>query len=291
MISLAKKKKVVKRSTSGKIIFAAVFIFFLVYAFLLIYPVVWGLISSLKTPDDYLDNRFGLPTEWVFRNYPDAIKLIEGEDMTFLQMAWNSVWFALGSAWINMEFTSAYAYVLNKFKFKGRNFLYGLCLFIISVPIGPSFVSTYRLYYSLHLDNSYLILLTATSVYGMNLMLFHSYYSNISNSYIEAGKIDGANFYQIYFKIMRKQASPLALTLGLMLFIAKWNDYMSPLLYLPEKPTLATGLYDYQVTAERYGQFPTLFAGLFMCLLPILIIFAIFSDKMMNNINVGGIKG
>lgn len=291
MISLAKKEKVVKRSTSGKIIFAAVFIFFLVYAFLLIYPVVWGFMSSLKTPDDYLDNRFGLPTEWVFRNYPDAIKLIEGEDMTFLQMAWNSVWFALGSAWINMEFTSAYAYVLNKFKFRGRNFLYGLCLFIISVPIGPSFVSTYRLYYSLHLDNSYLILLTATSVYGMNLMLFHSYYSNISNSYIEAGKIDGANFYQIYFKIMRKQASPLALTLGLMLFIAKWNDYMSPLLYLPEKPTLATGLYDYQVTAERYGQFPTLFAGLFMCLLPILIIFAIFSDRMMNNINVGGIKG
>lgn len=285
------KKSKAMRTTAEKILFGGVFAFFCVYAFMLIYPVVWGLLSSLKTIDDYFDNRFGLPSELVFSNYPNALETITNGDMSFLQMTWNSIWFSLGSAWINMEFISAYAYVLNKYKFKGRNLLYGLCLFMMSVPIGASFVSTYRLYHALHLDNSYLILLTATSVYGMNLMLFHSYYSNISNSYMEAAKIDGANFYQIYFKIMRKQAAPLALTLGLMLFIGKWNDYMSPLLYLPEMPTLATGLYRYQIIVERNGNFPVLFAGLFMCLFPILIIFIIFSDKMLTNINIGGLKG
>ena len=287
------KKTLAKRTKAEKILFAFVFVFFSVYALMLIYPVVWGFASSFKTIDDYFDNRFGLPVKWIFENYPKAIEIIEdkGTGMTFIQMAWNSIWFSVGSAWINMEFISAYAYVLNKYKFKGRNFLYGLCLFIMSVPIGASFVSTYRLYYALHLANSYLILLTSTSVYGMNLMLFHSYYSNISNSYMEAAKIDGANFYQIYFKVMRQQASPLALTLGLLLFINKWNDYMSPLLYLPEMPTLATGLYRYQTIVERNGNYPVLFAGLFMCLLPILIIFSIFSDKMMNNINIGGLKG
>ena len=92
----------------------------------------------------------------------------------------------------------------------------------------------------------------------------------------------------------QKKASkfePLALTLGLLLFINKWNDYMSPLLYLPKMPTLATGLYRYQIIVERNGNYPVLYAGLFMCLLPILIIFIIFSDKMMNNINIGGLKG
>ena len=287
------KKTLVKRTKAEKILFAFVFVFFSVYALMLIYPVVWGFASSFKTIDDYFDNRFGLPAKWIFENYPKAIEIIEdkGTGMTFIQMAWNSIWFSVGSAWINMEFISAYAYVLNKYKFKGRNFLYGLCLFIMSVPIGASFVSTYRLYYDLHLANSYLILVTSTSVYGMNLMLFHSYYSNISNSYMEAAKIDGANFYQIYFKIMRQQASPLALTLGLLLFINKWNDYMSPLLYMPEMPTLATGLFRYQTIVERNGNYPVLFAGLFMCLLPILIIFTIFSDKMMNSINIGGLKG
>ena len=285
------KKLKPKRSTAEKVLFALVFVFFCIYAFALIYPVMWGLGSSFKTVDDYFDNRFGFPTEWKFENYIKAIELIENGGMTFPQMAWNSIWFSLGSAWINMEFISAYAYVLNKYKFPGRNFLYGLCLFIMSVPIGASFVSTYRLYHDLQLTNSYLILLTATSVYGMNLMLFHSYYSNISNSYMEAAKIDGANFYQIYFQIMRKQAGPLALTLGLMLFIAKWNDYMSPLLYLDKMPTLATGLYRYQTIVERNGNYPVLFAGLFLCLLPILIIFIIFNEKMMNGINVGGLKG
>lgn len=285
------KKSKSMRTTPERILFGFVFAFFSLYAFMLIYPVVWGLLSSFKNINDYFDNSFGLPSEWVFANYPNALKTISDGGMSFPMMAWNSVWFSLGSAWINMEFISAYAYVLNKYKFKGRNLLYGLCLFMMSVPIGASFVSTYRLYYALHLDNSYLILLTATSVYGMNLMLFHSYYSNISNSYMEAAKIDGANFYQIYFKIMRKQAAPLALTLGLMLFIGKWNDYMSPLLYLPDMPTLATGLYRYQKIVEGNGNYPVLFAGLFMCLLPILLVFILFSDKMLTNINIGGLKG
>ena len=285
------KKKKSNRTNAERVLFAFVFVFFCIYAFMLIYPVVWGFMASFKTINDYFDNRFGLPTEWRVINYPNALEMISNGGMSFLGMAWNSVWFSLGSAWINMEFISAYAYVLNKYKFKGRNFLYGLCLFMMSVPIGASFVSTYRLYHALHLANSYLILLTSTSVYGMNLMLFHSYYSNISNSYMEAAKIDGANFYQIYFKIMRQQASPLALTLGLLLFINKWNDYMSPLLYLPKMPTLATGLFRYRDIAESKGSFPVFFAGLFMCLLPILIIFCIFSDKMMTSINIGGLKG
>lgn len=280
------------RTFSERIVFTAVFLFFVLHAFLLIYPVVWGFLSSVKDIDGYFDNRFGLPAfPWKLINYVDAVRQITDGGMSFINMFWNSIWFAAGSAYINMEFVSAYAYVLNKYKFRGRNLLYGLCLFIMSVPLGASFVSTYRIYYGLHLANSYAILFTATAVYGMNLMLFHSYYSNISNSYKEAAQIDGANFYQIYFKAMRPQAMPLALTLGIMQFIGHWNDYMSPLLYMPKMPTLATGLYSYQAIVERNGNYPVLFAGLFICLLPVLVIFFFFSDRMMANISVGGLKG
>lgn len=286
------KRTKISRGSSERVVFTIVFIFFAVHAFLLIYPIVWGLLSSLKDIDGYFDNRFGLPAfPWKFKNYPDAVKQITDGGLSFLGMTWNSLWFAAGSAIINMEFVSAYAYVLNKYKFRGRNFLYGLCLFIMAVPLGATFVSTYRIYYRLHLANSYAILFTATSVYGMNLMLFHSYYSNISNSYKEAAQIDGAGFYQTYFKIMRPQVLPLALTLGIMQFIARWNDYMSPLLYLPKMPTLATGLYRYQSRVEKNGNYPVLFAGLFISIIPILLVFLKFSDKMMANINAGGLKG
>ena len=134
-----------------------------------------------------------------------------------------------------MEFTAAFAYVLNKYTFRGRGFLYGIALFMVSVPIGASMVSTYRLIYALNLDNSMLILVTAANVYGMNLILTYAYWANISWTYAEAAQMDGAGFYYTYFKIMRPQVLPLMFTLGLLAFITKWNDYMSPLLYLPDR--------------------------------------------------------
>ena len=84
--SFEKNANGMKRTVPEKILFGAVFVFFLIYAFMLIYPVAWGFLSSFKSIDDYFDNRFGLPTQLIFNNYPQAIELIENGDMTFLQM-------------------------------------------------------------------------------------------------------------------------------------------------------------------------------------------------------------
>ena len=286
------RSKLNRKTGLEAVLFTIVFIIFFVYAFMLIYPFVWGIVSSLKSANEYYDVMFGLPSDWRFDNYARAIKEITDGGLSFPNMAWNSLWFAAGSAIINVEFISAYAYVLNKYKFKGRNFLYNLCILVMTVPLfGGTFVSNYRLIYGLGIANSYLILLTATGVYGMNLILMHTFYSNISRSYMEAAQIDGANFAQIYFKAMHPQARPMIITLALMIFIRKWNDYLDPLLFLPNMPTLATGLFRYQSIVERSGNYPVLFAGLMICTLPILILFAIFNEKLMGNISIGGLKG
>ena len=281
----------IKKRPGEIVLFAIVFLIFVIYAVMLFYPLIWGLLSSFKSVKDYNNSPFSFPSVWHFENYLEAIKTISDDGMSFTQMLWNSVWFAVGSAIIHMAFTSAYAYVLNKYNFRGRKFLYGLCLFMMAVPIGASFVSTYRLMHNLHLTNSYLILLTSINVYGMKLILCYSYYNNISNAYVEAAQIDGANFYTIYFKAMRPQATPILLTLMVLEFIEKWNDYMGPLLYLSKMPTLATGLYRYQSIVEWSGHYPVLFARIFICTLPLFIIFIFFSNKLMDNISVGGLKG
>ena len=281
----------IKKTPLETVLFAIVFTLFSIYSAALIYPYVWGINSSLKGASEYYENLFGLTQTWKFNNYVRAIREITDGGYSFLDMAYNSLWFAGGSAIISAEFISAYAYVLNKYRFKGRDFLYNLCVFILAFPIGATFTASYRLMYDLRLTNSYLILLTATSVYSMNLILMHSYYSNISRAYMEAAQIDGANFYQIYFKAMRPQAVPMILTLALTTFISKWNDYMSPLLYLPKMPTLSTGLFRYQAIVERSGNYPVLFAGLLICAIPIMLLFLAFNGKLMGNISVGGLKG
>ena len=125
----------------------------------------------------------------------------------------------------------------------------------------------------------------------MNYLIYYATFESLSWSYAEAALIDGANEFQVFFKAMLPQVKPIMVTLILMGFIAKWNDYMSPMLYLPEMPTLSLGLFRYRTIVERSGNYPILFAGLMLCMLPILIIFAIFQDAMMENMSIGGLKG
>ena len=281
----------IKRTKTEAILFTIVFIFFIFYSAILIYPLLWGATSSLKDINEYYDNLFGLPRVPQIGNYFRAFKEISDGGLSFSDMFWNSLWFGGGSAIIYVECLAAYAYVLNKYKFRGRNFLYNLCLFLLIVPFGATFVGKYRLIYRLGIANSYLILLSATGVYDMNLIIMHAFISNISRSYMEAAQIDGANFYQIYFKTMRPQIMPMMLTIGTSIFISKWNDYMSALLFLPKMPTLMTGLFRYQVIAERTGNYPVLFSGLAICAIPIFLLYGVFNKKLIGNISIGGLKG
>ena len=289
LFNQTKKRK--KKFSIDKLVLGFVFTFFLIYSIALIFPLVWGVISSFKGRLEYRREPFGLPEKWLFSNYSMALEKITDGGFTFLEMFWNSIWFCVGSCAISIFFTTIYSYVLNKYTFFGRNFLYNLCIFMIAVPISASFVSIYRLYYLTGMANSYKILFSATGVYGMGLIIQCSFWNNVSWSYAEAAQIDGANFYQIFFSAMMPQVKPIMLMQFLMSFVGKWNDYMSPLLYLPKMPTLAVGLFRYRTIVERSGNYPILFAGLVLCMIPGLVMYAIAQDYMMENMTIGGLKG
>lgn len=280
-----------KRSGLTLILFIIVFVIFVFYAFTIIYPIAWGLISSLKTPGDFYDNTFGLPAEYRWDNYLYAWTNLEYSNVTLAEMFWNSIWFSVGSIVINVFFTALVGYIVSKYQFRGRTLIYNVVVFSMIIPIYGSFPSVYKTYHMLGFVDSYLILLSATGVLGMNFILMVSYFKNISWTYAEAAMMDGAGHFTIFSKIMLPLVKPMLVSLFLVGFIGKWNDYMSALLYLPNKLTLAAGLYRYQEVALRMGQAPTLFAGLFIALLPILLVFFAFSNTMMNNMTFGGIKG
>ena len=124
-----KKPEKMRKITGDTFLFAFVFIFFAIYSFLLIYPMFWGLMSSFKERLEYRREPFALPAKLLWENYPKALQRITDGGFTFFGMFWNSLWFAGGSCLISLEFITAYAYVLNKYKFAGRNFLYNLCIF------------------------------------------------------------------------------------------------------------------------------------------------------------------
>lgn len=281
-----------KRTGGAKIVFAIAFLLFFAYAFSLILAFGWGFISSLKTIREYAKDPFGFPAELQFINYINAFRTLEFEGVTMPMMVWNSIWFSLGSVLLSLFFTALTAYVTSKYRFFGREFLYAFAVFMMIIPTYGTFVATYRLYHELQMVDSYTILLSATGGFtGMNYFLLYSYFKSISSSYSEAASLDGAGHYKIFFSIMMPMAKPMLISIFMLSFIGKWNDYMAPILYLPKKLTLASGLYKYQEIVMDSGDYPMLFAGLFISILPIFILFSVLHETMMTNMNIGGLKG
>lgn len=299
----AQSKLETRRNGGTFVLFLLVFLLFALYAFSIIYPIVWGFISSFQDQQSYYINIIDPPeTYWEayqFRgnftgeNYGVALqKLTSSSGVTFLQMFWNSTWFSVGSIAINLFFVSLTAYIISKYQFKGNKLIYTIAIVTMVVPIYGSLPACLRLYHQLGMYDSPWILLSAIGGFGTNFVLLVSYYRNISWTYAEAAMMDGASHAKIYFRVMMPLARPMLVSMFLLGFIGKWNDYMSCLLYLPTKyVTLAGGIYEYQTKVEQGGNYPVLFAGIFLSLIPIVILFAALSKTMMKNMTFGGIKG
>ena len=113
----------------------------------------------------------------------------------------------------------------------------------------------------------------------------------MSNAYIEAAEIDGASKWKIMFRIMLPQAAGTWGALFVMDFIGCWNDCTTSMVYFPDWPTLATGLFDYEQDMIRNVNMPVYFAGLMIAMVPVLVLFVIFQDTIMEKVNIGGVKG
>ena len=291
------------RSKGEKILFGIVFCLFALYAISLILPFVFLIINSLKSGMEYIThmtegNMVKLPAVWHFENYIKAFSDMSvinslGKEIHLPMMFFNSLWYCTLSTFSGVFASSLTAYVLSKYKFFGRGFFYGIAIFSMTIPIIGTTAAMYKLVYALHIYNTPVLpLLLNFAGFGFNFLILYGFFSNLSWSYAEAVFIDGGGHATAFFRVMLPQAMPCLLTLFIMAFITNWNDYTTLLLYLPDYPTLASGVYGIQLTLQRDGlKYPEYFAGLIIAIVPVLVLFSVFSDTIMSNLTVGGLKG
>ena len=103
--------------------------------------------------------------------------------------------------------------------------------------------------------------------------------------------IDGAGHFRTFIKVMMPQALGVIMALVLVAFIGQWNDYMFPILFLKDWPTLSSGLYIYQIEQVRSTNYPVLFAGLIISILPVLALYILFQNTLLDMTMSGGLKG
>lgn len=280
--------KLKRKSAGEKIIYVIVFVLFCLYALTLIYPVLWAFMSSFKNEVNYMDDMVGFPLYWQFSNYIDAFSELGNLPLMFL----NSGWFALGGAALGVFISSMSAYVVAKYKFIGRKTFYMVALVIMMLPIVGALPSQYDVYSKIGILDTPFLLLIYCSGMGFNFLVLYGYFTSLPWDYVEASFIDGGNHFNTFFQIMLPQAKGVILSLGIVAFINIWNDYNTPILFLESYPTLSSGIYVYQQDILQAGvNIPLLFAGVFMSVIPVLVLFVLFQNKIMEISIGGGLKG
>lgn len=285
-----------KRTKNQKIAFAVVFVIFVLYSLYIILPLVFAFNASLKASGpafnkDMVGLAFKNKGEPKFINYLTAFQELELKKVDFFGMTLNSIIYAGGSTFMGIMSSTFLAYAVSKYDFKLKNFLYSLALFVMIIPIYGSLPANYRLLKQINFTGSWLYLLATAGGFGFNFIVIHSFFEGVSKEYAEAAFIDGAGHFRVFFTIMLPMAMPSITAIIVTAFIGGWNDYMTPLMYFSNLPTLSSGLWAYLEKITYTANEPIYFAGVLISLIPVVTLFLCFQNTVMQKVYAGGLKG
>lgn len=288
------KKK--SRVTPYSVIFG---VFLGIYTLAIILMFAWAIGASLKSSAGYAADPVWFNTEFLFENYLTAFlngfdMIIDGVKHVFIEeMFFNSIIYSAGGALCQTFCTSVVAYLIAKYDCRFSRFMHNVIIVTMILPIIGALPSQIQIMDMLHLRNTF----TGTFVmhYGFTnvyYLVFYAAYKKISWTYAESALIDGANHFQIFYKIMMPLTSSLFKTTFIIMFITYWNDYQTPMLFLENKPVLAWGLYEFfHSYSNQLASGTVKIAGGIIVLIPLVLLFIAFRNKLMNNETEGGIKG
>lgn len=272
-----------------KTIFAIVSIVCILYAITLIFPFAWMLVNSFKTNMDFFQDIWNIPADPLLDNYESIWK-----QMDLPSYFKNSIIVTVAGTVVSVLSSACAAYVIAKYKFPGSKLLYSMAVVVMLIPSIGTIAALYRFMIDTGLFDTHLgLILLYSGGFGFNFILLHGFFKSVSWSYAEAGFIDGASDAQVFFKIMLPQARPGIIAVAIIQAINIWNDYFNPYMFMqdPKKQTLAVGIYSLVQQQSYAADWPKLFAAMIIATVPVLIVYALFSNKIIENTVAGGLKG
>ncbi len=251
-----------------------------------IYPLVFVVMTALKGPKEYLTNRYGLPADPTLKQFLDAWQYAKVG--TYLG---NSAIVVVTSVVLSWIVCSMAGYALSHLRFPGRRAAFFALLGSMMIAPQIILVPLYSMLYHMDLLDRHvgLILVYVTLAVPFGTYLMTSYFRGVPGELVEAAEVDGANHFQILWRVMVPVARPALVTLGIFNFLWMWNELLFSLLILQEDHrTLMVGV------ANLRGQYttniPLLSAGLFLAATPVLMVFAVFQTQLTKGMTMGAVK-
>jgi ABC-type glycerol-3-phosphate transport system permease component len=254
----------------------------------MILPFIWMISTSLKPADEI----FTIPPIIISPHSSLKAYTYLQEQYNILGIVKNTFVIAFGATILRLFFCALAGYGFAKFKFPGQGILFAFLLGTMVIPGAVTLVPIYIIMRDLKWIDTFwpLIIPGAASAFGIFFM--RQYIMSVSNELMDAARIDGAGEFTIFWRIILPIIAPGLTSLGLIFFMASWNDFLGPLIYLksPENFTLpliirsligpvGRTVYDVQMAASVIS------------LIPLLIIFLVFQRRFVEGITAGAIKG
>lgn len=284
----------------SKIFSTVSFVVLFVYTLTLLIPLFWAFYSAFKDFMEFPRNIIGFPKTWVMSNWSDAFNILAipidtptgSRSVYAVEMLLNSVIYSFGATLVSTATQAVVAYCVAKYRFKFGKILYSVVIITMLLPIVGALPSEIQMARTLGFYDNILGVFVMKSYFGgQNFLIMYATFVGIPWTYAESAQIDGAGDFTIFIRIMLPLAIASVVAVAILLFINYWNEYYTPMIYLPSMPTIAYGLYKFSFSPDNASTVPVQLAGCFIVCIPILIVFATFQKKIMGNVAIGGIKG
>jgi raffinose/stachyose/melibiose transport system permease protein len=258
------------------------------FSVLSILPLVWLALSSFKTTQEFQMNRLGLPLNWFFKNYLFAWKI---GNMGTLVL--NSLFYTSISTIAVIFFSLAAAFAFAKIKSKATPFLYGSFVIGILLTIQSIMVPLFLMANTVNLLDTRLGVLIPYVGLGLPLGVYlcTEYVKSIHDSIVESARIDGAGYFKIFGVIILPMAKPVVSTLAILNVLAVWNEFMMINILVSRETlkSLPVGIMKFSsALSSDYGK---QFAALVIGLLPLLLFYLVFRNKITEGVSAGAVKG
>lgn len=284
------------RMTPLKALSLAFQYFTLVVISIIVLLPLWSLIvSSLKAPREYLDtNRIVPPQNWLnMSNYLEAIYPEQANGITIGGAFLNTGVILICSLVLLILFGSMAAFSINRFRFRGRLLILGAYAALVAVPGILTPVSTFQVLKLLSLTNSkWALVVLYSGADIVSLLIFIQFLRGISTEIDDSARIEGANYFQIFFRLILPMLTPAIATVVILRTVGIYNDFVLPYIYVPQPQEATVSMMLWNMAGYRSGTTQAvLLAAIVLVILPTVIGFFFLQRFIYAGITSGSVKG
>lgn len=275
-------------STKGVLCLILKWFIILLFAVYTLFPLLWLLITSLKTNAEYFNDPFSFPAVPQFQNYINAFS-----QANLGQMIWNSVTVAVIATAANVFVAAMASYAISRFYFKGKEIFFTIFSAGVMVPLNALMVPYFTIFSRIGLldsMNALRILYTAIGL-PIAVIIIRGFMDSLPREIEEAAYIDGCGFFGRFFQIILPLSKTGLITAATFQFITCWNEfvYANLLTSSPQNKTIQIGIRYF--TNQFTTDYVSMYAAIIIAIVPSVLGYALFQKQIISGMTSGAVKG